>query len=416
MGRAFQPGACRRVRRSLSVLGCVESGVDWLRRVDRDRAASSARIVVLAAAVSGMLAWWFAGASAAAAGWSMQRAINPANTRYSDFFGVSCASSRACVAVGDDANEPLTERWNGVRWAIERSPTRPARGFFGGLEDVSCTSAGTACTATGAVGGMTLAERWTGTTWTIQRTPNPSGGGDLSSVACASRMACIAVGWFVNGVTLAEQWDGISWTIEPTPAPPGATLSSTDALSDVSCTSVTDCTAVGEYTYLARSTLPLAEHWNGVNWSIEQTPLPASAAGGELLGISCASTMVCVAVGDARFRARGAQMLAERWDGARWTIQPTAQAGRGTNSHLFGVSCPTATVCTAVGDYASRSGTSGPLAERWNGTSWRIQRIAGAGGKYGDLLRVSCATARVCTAVGSSASRAGTIPLVERYS
>ena len=80
-------------------------------------------------------------------------------------------------------------------------------------------------------------------------------------------MACTAVGWFVNGVTLAEQWDGISWTIEPTLAPPGATLSATDALSDVSCTSETDCTAVGEYTYLARSTVPLAEHWNGVNWS-----------------------------------------------------------------------------------------------------------------------------------------------------
>ena len=415
MGPAFHPGPFRRVCRGLTAPASVGSGVDCLRRVDGDRAASSARIVVLAAAVSGMLAWWFAGASAVAAGWSMQRAVIPANSHESDFFGVSCASSRACVAVGDDDNEPLTERWNGVRWAIERSSTRPTRGFLGGLEDVSCTTA-RRCTATGSVGGRTLAERWTGSSWTIQRTPNPAGGGDLSSVACASPMACTAVGWFVNGVTLAEQWDGLSWTIQSTPAPPGATLSSTDALSDVSCTAVTDCTAVAEYTYLAGSTLPLAEHWNGVNWSIEQTPLPAGAKAGELLSISCTSVMACVAVGDARFRARGAQMLAERWDGASWTIQPTSGAGRGTNSHLFGVSCPTAKVCTAVGDYASRAGTTGPLTERWNGTSWTIQRIAGASGKYGSLFRVSCATARVCTAVGSFAIRAGTVPLVERYS
>ena len=214
MGAAFQPEAFRRSHHGVS-LASVGSG--GLRSVDRDRAASSVRIVILAAAVSGMLAWWFAGASAsAAAGWSMQRPVRPARTRESEFFGVSCPSRTVCLAVGDSANEPLSERWKGVRWAIERSPTRPAHGSVGGLEGVSCTSA-TACTATGSVGGLTLALRLTGTSWTIQRTPSPAGGGDLSGAACASAMACTAVGWFVNGVTLAEQWNGISWTIEPSP-------------------------------------------------------------------------------------------------------------------------------------------------------------------------------------------------------
>ena len=416
MGAAFQPEAFRRSRHGVS-LASVTSGVDGLTRVDRDRAASSVRIVVLAAAVSGMLAWWFVGASAsAAAGWSMQRPVRPAHTVDSEFFGVSCPSRTVCVAVGDSANEPLSERWNGVRWAIERSPTRSAHGFVGGLEGVSCTSA-TACTATGSVGGLTLAERWTGTSWMIQRTPSPAGGGDLSAVACASSMACTAVGWFVNGVTLAEQWNGISWTIEPSPTPPGAKLSPTDALSDVSCTSASDCTAVGQYTHLAHGSVPLAEHWNGVNWSIEQIPLPSGAKDGEFLGISCASMTVCIAVGDATFRAHRSQALAERWNGVRWVIQPTRSAGRGTHSHLFGVSCPTATVCAAVGYYTRRDGTIMPLAERWNGTSWTIQRTArAAGGKYSQLSRVSCATARVCTAVGISADRAGTFPIVERYS
>jgi hypothetical protein len=415
MGAAFQPGAFRRSRCDQNALACLRG----LGRVDRDRAAISARIVVLAVAASGMLTWWFVSASAAAAGWSIQRAVSPANSPERDFFGVSCASRTACVAVGDDANEPLTERWNGVRWANERSPTRPTHGNLGGLEDVSCRTA-TACTATGSVGGRTLAERSTGTSWTIQRTPNPPGGGDLSGLSCASPMACTAVGWFVSGVTfaeqaLAEQWDGVNWTIEPTPAPPGATASSTDALSDVSCTSATNCTAVGQYAYLPHGSTPLAEHWNGVNWSIEQIPQPAGAKDSELLGVSCASMTVCIAVGDATFPGRGAQTLAERWNGVSWTIQPTPSVGRG--SDLFGVSCPTATVCTAVGNYAIRDGTTTTLAERWNRARWTIQRTAhAAAAKYSNLFRVSCATARVCTAVGVSTSRAGTLPLVERYS
>ena len=403
------------------MLASVGSGVDGPRRVDRDRAARSVRRVVLAAAPGGMLAWWSAGASAAAAGWSIQRAVRPATTQETDFFGVSCPSRTACVAVGDYTNragagEPLAERWNGARWAIERSPTRAGHGFLGGLEAVSCATA-TACTATGSIGGLTLAERWAGTGWTIQQTPNPADGSDLSGVACVSSMVCTAVGWVVNGVTLAEQWNGISWTIESTPTPPGATLSATDALTDVSCASTTDCTAVGEYTYLARTSVLLAEHWNGVNWSIEQIPQPAFAKSSKLLGISCATMTVCVAVGDATYRARGALTLAERWNGISWTVLPTPTTGRGTNSHLFGVSCPTATICTAVGDYASRDGTTTPLAERWNGVRWAIQRPPRAAvGKYSDLLRVSCATARICTAVGSESNRAGTIPLVERYS
>lgn len=386
-----------------------------------DRVARSVRTVVLRVGVSGILLWSLEAPSAMAAGWSVQRAVSPANTQDSDFFGVSCASKTACTAVGDYANrfgggEPLAERWNGAHWSIKRSPTRPARGFLGGLEAVSCITAA-ACTATGSVGGLTLAERWDGTSWTIQRTPNPADGSDLSGVACAAPTACIAVGWFVNGVTLAEQWNGISWTIDPTPTPPGATLSAMDALTDVSCASPADCTAVGEYTYLARTNVPLAEHWNGVNWSIEQTPQAAGAKNTEFLGISCASTTLCIAVGDTTLGDRGAVTLSERWNGVSWTVQPTPDLGRGRNSHLFGVSCPTTTVCTAVGNYTSRDGTTTPLAERWNGTSWTIQRTPHAAvGKYSGLLRVSCATTKVCTAVGSESNRAGTIPLVERYS
>jgi photosystem II stability/assembly factor-like uncharacterized protein len=61
----------------------------------------------------------------------------------------------------------------------------------------------------------------------------------------------------------------------------------------------------------------LAERWNGAAWSIESTP--AVAPGAVLNGVSCVSGGDCVAVG-----ARGREPLVERWNGAGWSIQPTA--------------------------------------------------------------------------------------------
>jgi hypothetical protein len=49
-------------------------------------------------------------------------------------------------------------------------------------------------------------------------------------------------------------------------------------------------------------------------------------------------------------------------------IQPTPNPTTATASFLYGVSCPAATACTAVGDYAPNSaGRYGTLAERETG-------------------------------------------------
>jgi hypothetical protein len=66
-------------------------------------------------------------------------------------------------------------------------------------------------------------------------------------------------------------------------------------LSDVSCTSATACSAVGNYFSSSHVTLPLAEGWNGTSWSIQATPVPGSAPG-ELNGVACISSG-CTAAG-----------------------------------------------------------------------------------------------------------------------
>jgi hypothetical protein len=54
-----------------------------------------------------------------------------------------------------------------------------------------------------------------------------------------------------------------------------------------------------------------------------------------------------------------ARALAEVWNGSIWTVQPTATPAR--YKTLSGVSCLTATTCTAVGDHTVDSGDT--LAE-----------------------------------------------------
>jgi hypothetical protein len=51
--------------------------------------------------------------------------------------------------------------------------------------------------------------------------------------------------------------------------------------------------------------------------------------------------------------------LAESWNGSNWTVQPTAPPAG--NKSLFSVSCVSAGTCTAVGAHANANGNA--LAE-----------------------------------------------------
>ena len=63
-------------------------------------------------------------------------------------------------------------------------------------------------------------------------------------------------------------------------------------------------------------------------------------------------------------------LLAEQWNGTTWTPQ-TMPLPSGYDFVLNGVSCSSATACTAVGSYTSSAQLVG-LTERWNGTTWAV--------------------------------------------
>jgi hypothetical protein len=349
-----------------------------------------------------------ASTTARGSGWSIQHVPPPAGAANPGLSGVSCPSATACISVG--AYNPsaggastLAERWNGIRWSVQSTPNPKTWSF---LNAVSCSSA-SACTAVGyyypvGPGGasLMLAERWNGTRWSIQSTPNPAGqSGQLLGVSCPSVNACTAVGY--SGGTLAEHWNGTHWSIQTTPDP--APKGKSQLLTGVSCPSATACTAVGAYwnTSVGHE-VTLAEHWNGTTWSIQSTPNPTGATFSEAGNISCPSVTACTAVGIYN-EPSGGLILAERWNGTGWSIQSTPIPAGATSSSLGGVSCTSANACTATGGYTNSAGTGLTLAESWNGTTWSVQSTPNpAGATSSGLGAVSCSSATACTAIGSS--------------
>ena len=66
------------------------------------------------------------------------------------------------------------------------------------------------------------------------------------------------------------------------------------------------------------------------------------------------------------------KLLAERWNGKKWTIVPSPDPGGAVQSFFNGVSCTAPSACTATGEQHSASGGGHTLAERWDGATWTV--------------------------------------------
>ena len=173
----------------------------------------------------------------------------PSGTVDSELVGVSCSSAHQLLAAGDDSSSSV-RRW----WSCQHE-----------------------------------------TLMIVGVSPNPSGAphSQLVGVSCVSATSCFAVGnlyAFANSKTsLLEQWDGTAWSIVSAPNPSGTTDSQ---LSAVSCTSATNCFAVGHY-YAYPDHKSLVERWDGTSWSNVPGPNPGNTAvDSQLAGVSCSRRML----------------------------------------------------------------------------------------------------------------------------
>jgi RHS repeat-associated protein len=235
---------------------------------------------------------------------------------------LSCLSSASCIAVGYEKVEgvykTLIERWDGSAWSIEEGGAEPAEGnAFRALTRVSCPSAGY-CMAVGEAAERPFAESWDGEQWTLASVPKtPSGIGALEDVSCASAESCMAVGrtdkwllpfWFpTESRTLAESWDGSEWSEVKTPEASAEPPVAAARLTAVSCTSASYCAAVGAFQTKegpeGNEEKTVAETWDGSEWALQAPTSPALFS--TLAAVSCTAQGQCTAAGSARSTSSG---------------------------------------------------------------------------------------------------------------
>ena len=229
--------------------------------------------------------------------------------------------------------------------------------------------------------------------WTISATPDPSGGTEnaLQGISCSSVTACVAVGSYKNSsgvqVTLAERWNGSEWQLMSTPNPTGASLS---FLRGVSCASSTLCIAVGQYKNSSGVLVTLAERWNGTEWVVRLRLIRAVPP----------SCTVCLAHRPLRVwplvHTKVVLILSRSVGTGQNGLSRRPQRLARLFNELYAVSCYSANVCTAVGTAFE------PLIERWNGTEWTIQKGVSKSTRN-VLSAISCPTEKSCIAVGEYA-------------
>jgi hypothetical protein len=383
--------------------------------------SATAIAVALCATVLAALATSPAGAANPTT-WVLSASSNTSGTLTNVLFADSCVAGGTCLAVGNSTTaagraQTLIESWNGTSWATVPSPDTSAN-LDNALYAVSCTSA-SACTAVGtstsALGHtQTLAEVWKGSTWSLTPTPDTSTGFDntLSGVSCTSGSSCTAVGYAATAtgsVTLVETWNGSAWSMASSPNQTG-TLD--DSLSAVSCGAATSCVGVGNYLSGSNVLQTLTESWNGSTWSVSASPDTTTSLANTLNGVSCMSSVACVAVGAAYAPGGTAyRTLAESWNGTTWSIVPTVNVSV-PDDELLAVTCASPSACTAAGYSTTSAGIQQGLIESWNGANWAVVTTPEPG-TYGNSLQgIACLEASACAAVGSQDVSPGVLQTV----
>jgi hypothetical protein len=300
-----------------------------------------------------------------------------------------------------------------VTWKTATSANRAGANT---LSSVSCVSA-TSCMAVGfSVAGTAasrpLAESLNGKIWSLTKAPPAAGNEDdiLTGVSCSSATQCMAVGYYsASGVTsiLAESWNGKTWSLTSPPNP----SSTYDAFNAVSCASAKSCMGVG-FANVGSNTESVAESWNGTSWKVLTTLNP----GGSytlFAGVSCTTTTNCVATGSQFDGVSEDLTLVESWNGSTWTLVPSPSTQE--MNFLDGVSC-VSNRCVAVGQ-ATTADITTTLIEKWTkGGSWKVANSTNPGSSSDLFSGVSCASTTSCVAVGQDTTGAVTDTLIETLS
>jgi hypothetical protein len=330
--------------------------------------------LALAASAAAMVVAGLAGGAAAQA--APQAASAPSPLRFDT---VTCLGGSFCWATAHYYTEPghiyvpLIEQWNGKTWRIVPSPA----GYTG---NVTCGGPSFCLAAVVAPGQPVTDVVWDGRAWQ-QFKPQPPN----LNVSCFSATFCVVPDEGFNSDGVA--WNGKAW--QGMPIDSGGCGGGDCTYDSFGCGSATICWATGSYCATSDcdgGLLYFSGIWNGTAWN---------ASSGRGLGFpetACAGRSFCLDL------EPPTAMITNNW-GATWHSSSAHLAAAchqlGRCTFPWRPSCASASFCLAL---VSPDPTA-VLA--WNGTMWRVVRLARVNGRLPKLTWLSCGSARDCVATGT---------------
>ncbi len=375
--------------------------------------------------------------------------VPPANAVISSgvtLYDVSCGAPEDCVAVGSYSNTASDQlsfvdvETSGV-WARAAQITLPANASSSAqvsdLHSVVCASAGN-CSAVGTYNATAsrsplqeayvvndVRGHWSsGIEVRLPAGTNYNPFATLSQISCASAGNCSAAGSFIdaNNVTHALVVDEVAGTWRPGLAlatPDNASSYAGAQLSEVSCSTASNCSAFGTYNTSSGDVETLVANEVQGTWSrASEIQLPSTAASNPHVvlygfrGIACPSNANCTSGGQYVDKSGDVQGFLVNEVNGKWQVAteltlPAGATQAGKNGGVVAITCSSTGDCSAGAAYEDSAGqyqalVASEVNRTWdNETTLSLPNNAATVGMAGGVYAVECQPSGSCTAVGS---------------
>jgi hypothetical protein len=323
----------------------------------------------------------------------------PKGTKSDDLTAVSCKGAKSCLIVGDyytsanvnAASHALALTYNGTSVKATTVPL-PKDSTDVALTGVSCATT-RYCVAVGAADGNTPAfgqagaliiiETWNGAKWTLHTAAASIGSTeqvDPTVVSCATSAFCVLAGQAFG--SLASTFYVASWNGKKVRAMRPAAVSGTGdgylGPVGVSCATTSSCAVtgaiLGDDSVSLGGTTSFTEIWNGKTWQFARVTWPKGTAVSITMGVSCFAAHTCEVVGmDGANPNTSFAAAAVSFNGTAATRQAVPPPPKGYVHGFTNVSCLPWGTCIAIGVTAKVTAKTTPLMTGvWNGKAWKL--------------------------------------------
>jgi hypothetical protein len=264
--------------------------------------------------------------------------------------------------------------------------------------------------------------------WTATEAPVPvnAWAGNLSAfvtgVDCPVTGSCVAVGYYNNAtdqsLALVDTISDGSSALTAAPVPPAGHGGS---FSQVTCSSVAFCVAIGSY-YVSNSERGLIDTLSDGTWRAIQAPVPADVPKGPQVGIvvstvDCPADGSCVVLGQANYYDPDLETypFIDTLSDGTWTATDAPLPADAIADYQFSgpsaLSCPAVGTCVAVGTYQSDTTGQTGLIDTLSDGTWTATAAPSppstAAVQYFRLSAVACPAVGSCEALGTISTSSG---------